>query len=1565
MINTNKKWLLTASPWMKNSFWLSPLAISGILLTALLILNSQVSRAQVHLGGLNETQLTNMLAVGGGHTEGLPAISSGQTTFCWGVGPTTTTLSDATAGGTWSSSNTAVGTIGSSGSPVTFTVVGPGQTNIYYTIGSHVAITTITVTDTIAGASATCVGNNDTLTDLTPTGIWTSSTPSVAVISVTGVITAESAGTTTISYGRTGACVETKVVTVNPNTVANISGTPLSVCLGGTIALNDATAGGTWSSNTTAVGTIGSATGIASGISAGATVITYSEGGCYKTAALSVNPPTSIDGIHGALSVCVGNVTNLTDSTSLGTWTSGSTAIATINADGGVTGITAGTSTISFSKGGCAVGAIVTVNPNTLSPITGNSNVCVGGTTALTDASGAGAWTSFNIAVGTVGSTSGVVGGIAIGTTTITYSNGGCYKTMAVTINTVALPAITGSFNVCLGGTATLTDATPGGTWSSATPATATINAYGLVTGVALGTDMITYTLLGCTATPITITVNPLPSAITGTLSACVGNVTALTDATTGGTWSSANTSVATVNGSGSVTGIGMGTSVITYTNGCSITAVVTVNLLAPITGGNVACIASSGSYLELHDAVTGGTWTSSNTVAATVGATGTVTALTQGTTIISYITAAGCVTTQLVTVNPKPVAITGTLIACVGSTTTLADTSGGGTGIWSSSNTAAGTVGSATGVVTAITAGNTIISYTVAGCSATTNVNFANVPPPITGPTAVCTGLSVIALTDASAGGTWSVNNTFLHIDTSGNVTGVSAGTTIVSYMVSGCAATTVVTVIANPVSSVAGATYVCTGQSTTLFDGTTGGVWTSSNNAIGTIGSASGIVTGISAGPLVFTYTIPSSGCFKTQVFAVDTMPLPISGAFSMCNNNSMTLSDAYTGGGWSSSNESVVTISGSGVASAIAVGDVTITYAKGVCAVYQPVSVYTNPLSTVGGTLSVCTGLTTTLTATPAGGTWTSSNTLEATIGTNGAVSGLTVGLPVMTYTNAAGCYAIGIVTVNATYPAAITGANTVCQADTIQLADVTYGGSWKASSTVASVSSGVITGSSTTSGTVTISYTYLGCSATTIITVNPNTIVLSSSATPLCVNGTMTLTGTPSGGTWSSGNIAQASVNSATGAVTGVSAGFPIITYYAGGCFREDTVNISAAPSPITGNNLVCKGIVDTLYEATSLGTWIVSNGNATVALGDALDGYVTGVAPGLDTVTYTITATGCSATYVVSVQPTVAAISAAASGKVCMGSTLLLSDATTGGVWTTSDVTLATIGSTGSPTTLTPVAVGSPVVTYMIPATGCYVTSSISIGTTPGPILGPTAVCTNNSIIVSDATTGGSWTVTTGSANVAISTWSAPYEMVMGIAAGTAVLTYTESGCVVQTYTITIGASPASITGDFSACVDTLTMLADTSFGGTWSTSNTLISTIGSTGIVTPVAAGTDTIIYTVANGCTAIQAFDVSNCGHRWANPAGGSNGTDIEQKYSLYPNPSNGNVTILQSIQDDKQMSVTVVNYAGATVQTGTIQFSGGKGGLDILNVSTGMYLVMLRDDKGGLQTFKVIIEK
>jgi gliding motility-associated-like protein len=236
-----------------------------------------------------------------------------------------------------------------------------------------------------------------------------------------------------------------------------------------------------------------------------------------------------------------------------------------------------------------------------------------------------------------------------------------------------------------------------------------------------------------------------------------------LTNTTSGGVWTSSNTSVATVNSiSGAVTGVTAGSATITYTytnaNGCtsSVTTAVTINglpVVASITGTTGVCV---GSTTTLASTTAGGVWTSSNAAIATVNTTGIVSGIDAGNATITYTVTNvnGCSSsvTSVVTVNPQPAvqSITGVTAICAGSTTTLASATTGG--VWSSSNAAVASV-SVTGLVTGLTAGTTTISYTVtnaSGCvtavSATVTINALPVQPVISagGPTLICPGSTV-----------------------------------------------------------------------------------------------------------------------------------------------------------------------------------------------------------------------------------------------------------------------------------------------------------------------------------------------------------------------------------------------------------------------------------------------------------------------------------------------------------------------------------------------------------------------------------------------------------------------------------------------------------------------------------------------------------------------------------------------------------------------------------------------------------------------------------------------------
>jgi uncharacterized protein YjdB len=512
---------------------------------------------------------------------------------------------------------------------------------------------------------------------------------------------------------------------------------------------------------------------------------------------------------------------------------------------------------------------VLTVDPQP-APITGSFMVCEGATTTLTNASISGTWSSSDASFATVGITSGIVSGLAAGLVTITYTlPTGCYTTVPFGINP-SPAAITGTPVVCVSSTITLTDATSFGTWSSSNTAVATAGSVsGAIAGVSAGTATITY-MMGSGCYSFTqLTVNPVPAPLTGPSSVCVGSAIFISSPSAGGTWSSDNIAVATVDAGGNVFGAAPGNALISYTlsTGCRSTVDVTVEPTpGPITGVGAVC---AGSTTTLSNTFIAGVWSSANTAIATVGsASGIVTGVVGGTTTITYASPiAGCHVTTVVTVTPLPSAIVGANNVCVGSTISLADATVGGT--WSSSNIAVATVTSS-GIVTGVTASTAVISYMVAsGCAATSVITVNALPfaDTIAGPTHVCIG-STISLSNSVTGGTWtSSDTTILKIDmTTGVATGFGAGTSAVTYTITNLCgtATAVRTVVVDPLAdagTIAGTLATCVGYTTTLGSSIPGGVWSSSDTSKATVNSA-GIVTGKAPGVATINYAV-TTGC------------------------------------------------------------------------------------------------------------------------------------------------------------------------------------------------------------------------------------------------------------------------------------------------------------------------------------------------------------------------------------------------------------------------------------------------------------------------------------------------------------------------------------------------------------------------------------------------------------------------------------------------------------------------------------------------------------------------------
>src|SRR5216117_116088 len=263
---------------------------------------------------------------------------------------------------------------------------------------------------------------------------------------------------------------------------------------------------------------------------------------------------------------------------------------------------------------GLLEGVVVTVSVDPAAP-----SIMAGRTVQLTatprDGSGNAltgrvvSWSTDNAAVATVNA-SGLVTGAAAGAATVTAMSESMIGSAAVTVApaNAAVASVTVSpatASVTAGQTAQLT-ATPQDasgtaltgrvvTWGSSNTAIATVNGSGLVTAVAAGPATITATSEGQSGSAaLTVTTVPVASVVVSpaTASRQVGQTVQLTatpqdasgTALTGRvvTWGSSNTAVATVNGSGLVTGMAAGPATITATSeGQSGSAAITVTAAA------------------------------------------------------------------------------------------------------------------------------------------------------------------------------------------------------------------------------------------------------------------------------------------------------------------------------------------------------------------------------------------------------------------------------------------------------------------------------------------------------------------------------------------------------------------------------------------------------------------------------------------------------------------------------------------------------------------------------------------------------------------------------------------------------------------------------------------------------------------------------------------------------------------------------------------------------------------------------------------------------------------------
>lgn len=830
-------------------------------------------------------------------------------------------------------------------------------------------------------------------------------------------------------YGNTlyNWCVQfDKPITSCPPVADPIAGSA-TVCEGGTTTLSNTSPGGVWSSS--GVNARVSALGVVTGITVGTEVITYritnSCGTAFATKTIAVTTAPGAGVLTGASTVCVSSAITLTPSVPGGTWSA--TNANAVVFSGIVRGMRPGIDTIMYKiTSSCGVSTVtktIIVEPlPTIGPITGPSSVCVGDNITLTDTTTGGVWTCTNPRATVTG---GVVTGITSGADTVVYTlTTGCgIVTITKRIMVDAAPGsvtLTGSGNVCLGASTSLTPSASGGIWS-ASNTNATVYG-GVVRGYRAGTDTITYSLTNSCGTSVatkTINIDPLPNAgvITGPASVCTGDTIVLTDTAAGGLWSAAGV-YCTLLGN-NVIGRAAGAETITYTvtNICGIataTKRITVNI-APgtvtLSGAANVCVGTATAFTA---SAPGGAWSVATGNASVVS--GIVRGVRAGTDTIQYTITNGCGTAtakRAIAVYPQPNAgyISGPSSVCVGDTITLVDTTTGG--LWNAPGVYCQMVGTK---IVGRSAGSEVISYTVVNsCGTATATKLITVlaatnAGAIYGPEKLCVG-ATIQYAHSIGGGAWSVTNDVATMSGGGFLTGVRKGTDTIRYTISGVCGLAIATL---PVSvaeapnagAITGPSCVIIGSSIKLTDTVPGGVWSVANASASV--TADGIVTGLFYGRNLIKYTVTNDcGAVMVGVPVDVENPLsPIVGEKDMCVGHIATFAQSMAGGVWSSSAPNVATVgSANGKVAGIAAGSAIITYTTPCGIVTTTVNI--GELPPITGVSSIFPGKSTTLKPPVNGGWWTSSNTAVATITQTGLLTGVASGTAIITYELHIGC------------------------------------------------------------------------------------------------------------------------------------------------------------------------------------------------------------------------------------------------------------------------------------------------------------------------------------------------------------------------------------------------------------------------------------------------------------------------------------------------------------------------------------------------------------------------------
>jgi gliding motility-associated-like protein len=1041
--------------------------------------------------------------------------------------------------------------------------------------------------------------------------------------------------TATTVYSVTGtnsigcSSASTVSVTVVPNPTLSVSPPSPSVCAGNYIALTGSGAATyTWNP-----GNLNAQTISVNPAAGSIYTLSGSSGGCTssQTVAVSVVPNPTIFAVNFNPTICAGGVANLgTGGATSYTWLPGAMTTSGVAVSPSVTTVY----TVTGMTGGCTTSKtlqVVVIPGPAISAAASPTAICQGLTATLTAANAQ----SYTWQPGNLTGATQIVS--PSGTTIYTVSGknaSGCASSSTILLTVNQYPNLIASpfpSTVCSGSSVTLAvSGASSYTWSPTGATGPSVTVGPTSTSIYTVTGM-TNSCASSSTLMLTVMANPTVTASASNSNICLGATTTLTASGANSyTWLPGNIT-------GSVIVVSPTTpflyNVVGAVGSCTAVGfqVVLVSSLPVLTVTPVSTSVCPGTSATLT--ASGGqsyTWQPGNLTGAQIVTTASVNTIytVTGTNLSGCVSAA----TMQVYVLPLPVlnVSPATPSVCQGGQILISAT-GATFYNWMPGNLSGSTV---------LVAPASSLVYTVtgqqAGCSGTKTVAVTVVPAPpilaIASSTSICAGLT----TTLYAGGT--VTYTWMPGNLSGSQVTVSPGSTTI-YTVTGtagCTNSTTVTVVVTPaplLSPAASPAFLCYGNTTTL----------SASNALtytwqpGNHNGQTFVVT-----PAASTaYTVSGTngnGCTGTATIPIIVNPNPTitvsAGASSVCAGGSVTIS-AF--GGVSYTWLPMSSILSAGGSSAVAAPSVTTVYTVtgsngSGCKTAATFTVFvsTPPVLAISGNSNICSGNSTTLTASGAASyTWLPSGSLFANI----IVSPQTASIYSVMGSNGFGCTAIRAVTVNvAVSPTlSVSGSSSVlCGGGA---ATLTAGGA----TTYTWLPSASPFPSIIVSPAVSTTYTVLGtigsCTASAVynLTVGNYPIVsVFASSSAVCSGSSLHLTAAGAlTYQWEPGNLSGVSVT-----VTPVlNTNYTVTGTNAQGCSATATMGVGVSQVPVITSNVsstvLCSGATATLASTGAITyTWLPGT----------LVGPSVTVAP-LVSASYTVTGTdsnGCQGTSTVGV-----------------------------------------------------------------------------------------------------------------------------------------------------------------------------------------------------------------------------------------------------------------------------------------------------------------------------------------